>query len=313
MLQIVLLVLKIAGLILLSVLSLFIIVVLLAVFVPIRYRIRAGKREDITGEAVISWMFHFLHIRCTYEKSAYMSVRIFGIPVYDSRKAEEKAKRKQGRKKRREVKKSKTPEKKEDMGSEKPLSRQETLTQDQIKMPETEGQPDQEQRPEEKETEELRLTFLKKLKLLIQKILAFFRSIGEKIRNFQYTIQELYDRISRIAALLQREDTKRVVALCKKNLLRILRMVKPRIFLVRVKAGTGDPASAGQILVWYSMLYPYIGQNVTLEVDFEQPVLELDILAKGRVTLFVFLYAAWKLYFDKDIRKVIRLWNKEVA
>ena len=56
------------------------------------------------------------------------------------------------------------------------------------------------------------------------------------------------------------------------------------------------------------------GMDSTLiHSDFENYVVEGNILIKGRVYLFVVLIIGIKVFFDKNIRKVIDMFRKEVV
>ena len=59
------------------------------------------------------------------------------------------------------------------------------------------------------------------------------------------------------------------------------------------------------------MFYPIYGNNIRVIPDFEQIVLEFELIIVGRLTLFKFIKSIWRIYFDKNIRKVIKLLNKE--
>ena len=76
-------------------------------------------------------------------------------------------------------------------------------------------------------------------------------------------------------------------------------------------AGTGDPSSTGQLLSVYGMLYPFIGNHVFLQTDFENQIVEGDLYIKGKIKIWVFLWAAFKLFIDKDLRRVLKLLKKE--
>ena len=79
----------------------------------------------------------------------------------------------------------------------------------------------------------------------------------------------------------------------------------------RIHAGFDDPSVTGQLLAVHGMLYPFIGRNVSIEPDWETPVLEGTLLIRGHITIFVLLRILWKLYFDKDLKSVRQAWKKE--
>lgn len=83
MLEIILTILKYAGLglgvLLLVVLALF----LLILFVPVRYDLHGENKERLNGTGKIHWLFHIISFQFSYENSEMKQVlRIFGVPVW---------------------------------------------------------------------------------------------------------------------------------------------------------------------------------------------------------------------------------------
>lgn len=91
MLHIVLVLLKIIGILLASILGLLIFLILLVLFVPIRYGIRADNLNDLRAEGRVSWLFRLLYIRVTYlDEQLTIRLRLFGKIFYDSSNPREK-------------------------------------------------------------------------------------------------------------------------------------------------------------------------------------------------------------------------------
>ncbi len=85
MLHIVLVLLKIIGILLASILGLLIFLILLVLFVPIRYGIRADNLNELRAEGKVSWLFRLLYIRITYlDEQLIIRLRLFGKIFYDS-------------------------------------------------------------------------------------------------------------------------------------------------------------------------------------------------------------------------------------
>lgn len=91
MLHIVLVLLKIIGILLASILGLLIFLILLVLFVPIRYGIRADNLNELRAEGRVSWLFRLLYIRVTYlDEQLTIRLRLFGKIFYDSSNPREK-------------------------------------------------------------------------------------------------------------------------------------------------------------------------------------------------------------------------------
>lgn len=83
MIRIVLVLLSIIGIIL----ALLLTIILLVVFVPVRYRVYGRKKEDIYAKGRVSWLLHLLHASFVYENGElHYQLRILGIPLIGRKK-----------------------------------------------------------------------------------------------------------------------------------------------------------------------------------------------------------------------------------
>jgi len=95
------------------------------------------------------------------------------------------------------------------------------------------------------------------------------------------------------------------------ELFSIFSYIRPRKFQADLTIGMDDPAAMGKILSYYGMLYPLIGSCVNVIPDFERKRMEGTVFIKGKIRLFNFIKAALRIYFNKDIRKLLKLFKKE--
>ncbi len=153
---------------------------------------------------------------------------------------------------------------------------------------------------------------------IIEKIKAILVRIREIFQNIWYTLSGICDKIRTIwenieyyRSVLQSDAFQKAFALCKAELFSIFSYIRPRKLQADLTIGMDDPASVGKILSYYGMLYPFIGGHVNIEPDFDRKRLEGFVLIKGKVRLFTFVKAAVRIYFSKDIRKLLRLFKKE--
>lgn len=118
-LQVLLLILKILGLLFVSVFTLVLIAVALLLFVPLRYRLEGHKAEDYAVEARLSWLLRILRVKITYasESKLFYEVRLLWFLLLSNDEAwkaahEEKKKQKaEKRTQKAEQKKQKQKEK----------------------------------------------------------------------------------------------------------------------------------------------------------------------------------------------------------
>ncbi|MCI9399511.1 MAG: DUF2953 domain-containing protein [Lachnospiraceae bacterium] len=150
-------------------------------------------------------------------------------------------------------------------------------------------------------------------KSLFEKLYIIFGKFMQFIENIQYTFHKLCDTIVKIRDnlnyyldLLQKQSTTRAIDTCKTQLMRIAKSLSPQKFQVNLHLGFEDPAVLGEILAVWGMLYPFHQGRIDIVPEFGQTILEGDILLKGKISLFVYLKVALILFFDKNIKQLIK-------
>ena len=150
-------------------------------------------------------------------------------------------------------------------------------------------------------------------KSLFEKLYIIFGKFMQFIENIQYTFHKLCDTIVKIRDnlnyyldLLQKQSTTRAIGTCKTQLMRIAKSLSPQKFQVNLHLGFEDTAVLGEILAVWGMLYPFHQGRIDIVPEFGQTILEGDILLKGKISLFVYLKVALILFFDKNIKQLIK-------
>lgn len=175
---------------------------------------------------------------------------------------------------------------------------------------------------QEESSEQPKASLLGKIKVLFDKIRQIIAKIKSQFENIQYTIRKLCDKIKSTLdniqyyrQVLESDAFKHSFGLCREQIGYIIRKLKPDRFEADFVVGTGDPASTGEVLAIWGMLYPLIGQHVRIVGDFACDGLRVEgrLYIKGKIRAFTFLRVAIRIYFNKDIRKLIRLLKKEAA
>lgn len=312
-------ILKIIGIILLCILSFILVLLLLILFVPVRYRLKAVRKEQddamVHADAKVTWLLHLLSVSFRYPEAAYLKVRVFGIPVYSTEKKEQD-----------KTEQDKTEQDK----NEQDKSEQSGQELDRVKADEAKQKDKTEEKTEEKavekqeekQEEELEKLLEEKLKEEEEEptLIRFIKKLLEKLIKIKYTILKICDKIKHIiknvryyVAIMKSNCFQRAFSLCKEEVFSLIKSIMPRKLKGSFLIGTGDPASTAQILAVHGMLYPFIGNHITVVPDFENTVIEGDLFIKGRITVFKILKMAVKVYFNKDVRKVLRLLKREAA
>ncbi len=351
MLHILLLILKIIGIILGTLLAALFIGLCLALFVPVRYRIEAERTEEegappIEVEGTVTWLLHFVNIRFRYPAEVYLRARIFVFTVFrlpSKKKAEESAdsgERKKGRKSR-SGKKEKNKAAGEENGGEtfkEHAGEQEEPSGERDREPEvlhgeSDGEPEKipeghdgehggeaeglngehDREPEEpkEKPDGSKLPLSAKIKAVFSKVRKIFQNIWYTLTGICDKIKTIWENIEYYMDVLRSDAFQNAFSLCKGELYSIFSYIRPRKFQADLIIGMDDPAATGKILSYYGMLYPLIGEHVNIVSDFERKRLEGNVLIKGKVKLFTFIKAAVRIYFSKDVRKLLSLFKKE--
>lgn len=314
MLSVLLMILKVLGMILLILLGTILILILLVLFVPVRYRImlhrKAGEEAPVTAKVKATWFLHVLNAAFSYPEAAFLRVRIFCFTIFRSDKPKKTIQKDNAQKEtvqKQTAKKVRKDEEKKKDGLEN-VERKVSVENQKGKnsyMEETVPQNQEEEPKKGRKT---------------NKFFEFFKKLWSVFKNIKYTIIKICDKIKHIVKniqyylkIVQSETFHRAWEVCSYQVFSLLKSIFPRKIRGNLLVGTGDPASTGQILAIYGILYPLLGNHIDIVPDFEQQIIEGDLLVKGRITVFRALKTAWIVYFNKDLRRLIKLFKREAA
>lgn len=156
-----------------------------------------------------------------------------------------------------------------------------------------------------------------KIRKFAEFIKRLIEKTGKAFENISYTIQSLCDKIENIARKIdyyknwwESEATQRAVHKVLAQAGFFIRAIRPRRLSLGVVYGDKDPSNTGRMYGDYAAVSPWIGRWVSMEPRFEEDILECDLDAKGRLQLYIVLIIAWKLFFDKNLRCVIKRFKR---
>ncbi len=298
--SIILSILKIIGITLLCILGLILLVLIVVLFVPIRYKVTADSNinenlKDYHVKAKVSWLLHFVHGKYEYPGEDGFVLKVGPFTVYGKKKEEKKEKKEKKKKKTAEI----TGEENDDNITLDETSKQKVIGRDDI-LEETL----EEVLEDEKEKKQKRRT-------LKEKILYTWQKICDKMNEIRQKIQDVFRNIKKYLGILQSEEFKESFALCKASLVRLFCMIKPRKVKIKATAGLGSPDKTGYMCAAIGVISPFFKKQIQVIPDFDNFVIEGNAVVKGRIYLFVVLIIAIKLFFDKNIRKVMDMFHKE--
>jgi hypothetical protein len=330
-LHVLLTLLKILGITILIILAILLAVLLLVLFVPVRYKAKGiFEGKNIDAGVNVTWLFNFLHFRAAYKYSEplHLRLRVIGIPIYDNLKRGKKPVDEEDdfsqyepidnseRDKASEKANKPADEDDDDFSSYEPIKTADTQEDD---TPE-EDKPENGKNSETSQSDNKTITDTKvftetdensnKGKVLLDKIVDKIKSIYSKIK---FTVEKIYGIIKKVKAnfdyyvkLINLESTKAALRKCKKQIVKILKLLCPRKYKVNLHLGFEDPSTMGEVLAIWGMLYPFHMGKIDIRPEFDTAVMEGNFNVKGRICVVSIIKAACILYFDKDIRLLIR-------
>lgn len=283
---VILFLLKLIGIILLVLLGIVLTLLVLLLFVPVRYQIKGSVLEDKTVRVKLHWLLHLLVFSLSYEeKKLTTEFRILGFRLFP-----------------REKKKSALDDTDFDDIEE---AEDERVTQEpvqeipQLTATEYSGEP----QTDSSETHRRQKRQPKR------KIAAFI----DNWKRFWEKIKQIPDKVSAIWSVISDEGNHKVVSLVWEQIHYLLRHSRFRKLKTDLTFSAGDPATTGQILgvfCMFPMLYQY---EVSVVPDFEseQWYLRGTFEIKGHARLVHVLRSGILLWKEKEVRRFVNRMMKK--
>ncbi len=310
-----------------------------------------GAWNQIEGEGVVSWLFHGVSLKAEWkDRQMEMSFHLFGIPVDKLLKKRQKKKldsentkntKNTSKKSKSGTKNSRSEavnSKNEEHESEAKLlndsadqgvnstenhtkinENEESIGQDQHK-PDNESENtetvtnENKIQPEDTASEEVseQKTFF--IKRIYDRIRNIFKGIRTKLQNIRRTLKKVKNNLSWWKSFLEHPRVKAARTLVWKHAKFLLKHIFPTKIEGQVAFSFENPALTGTALAVLGMTIPFHKNCVQINPRFDgENYLQGNIRAKGRIYGFVFLRAALIIYFDKNIKYVIKRWKTRRA
>lgn len=322
-----LLILKIIGITLLCIIGILLLLILLILFVPLKYKIAADKYNDkeFTLNIKVTWLLHIINLLIRYTDDLYYVLKLFVFPLKKSENLTKKKKNKE------EKNKKEIPENEEGKDDINFLKTDEKIknpeyNQDKSEMDFNDTDKDSDTFEKEKVSDSYsdkdndsdkddenmaKEGFFEKLLLFIQKVFEFIFKCWDKINSFLLKIHDIKENCDYYIDAINDDRNQEAFTLCLKKLSDVLKNIKPRKIKGYVHLGSSDPYNMGTMMSIYGILFPLIRDKIQMVPDYENDITEFDLLIKGRITIFVILVAAFKIYFDRDVRRMVKIFKKE--
>lgn len=306
--SVVLAILKWIGILAGGILGLVIVLAVLVLCVPVRYRLSGSNEGALRYQYRVSWLFPLIAV-VKKEDSDVVGLHILGIPIMrlsGGRQGKEKEKDK-GRKRARKSSGAKEPSEEIEgtadreqrtAGQEGQLAGQEGRTADREQW--AEGQSGQKEPGTVGARGKGKRAGRKKV------LPKWLRGRKTKKNRNRQKKSFSFDKLSSIIKFVGDTENRRIFQKAKRELWLLARYLAPRKIRGRFVIGMGNPASTGMLFGGISLL-PFVYQDgVDISPDFDGKVFRMDGMMKGRIRALYLVRLVIRIYRDRDLRK---LWD----
>lgn len=339
MLHIMLMILKIVGLILLTLLGILLTVVLLLLFVPVRYRLDGSYEGKPKGKVMVSWLLHAVTAKLSFDEAAVLSVKVLWFKLFEEQLWPESEEEEESETQELTESGVLGPVEQTESGSPEPAGASGMGAQSGVDEADTADVPEPGERtaggdlepesvaeakepakqvgePEEgledilvhttelgSEKEEEPRGPLTSAAGVFEKIRCTFRGICDKLKAGKKSYEKG-------RAFLENEENQKTIKLLFKQVKKLLRQLLPRKIGGRVRFGFDDPYYTGQVLTAVSPFYALYAKTLTLEPVFEEKVLEGELHIKGHIRVASLLWIGLRVLLNKNFRRLLRRCRK---
>ena len=138
------------------------------------------------------------------------------------------------------------------------------------------------------------------------KIEGFFEKIEYTFTKICAKIEEITEKKDRLVEFAENEAHRSALRRAKKELVWIRRFLHPQKFGFRLHFGFADPSLTGKVLAGLSMVYPFVGESMNVEPEFEEEVLEGEAQIRGRLRVIYLAILAARMLLDRNVRTTYR-------
>lgn len=133
------------------------------------------------------------------------------------------------------------------------------------------------------------------------------------VKSFFIHLRHRTGFLRKLVSLLREDNTKAFVCILKDNVVHLWRKLKPKVLRGRLLFGTGDPASTGEILGIFAILYAWYGDGIRITPDFEQKIWQGEVFIKGRISLFTIVIVLARMFLCDEWGRLKKQYDKITA
>lgn len=283
-------ILKVAGIVLLSLLGLILVLAFLALLLPVRYRLSCTAEEGKRPQALlkISYFLRIIRARAEYTDALYVNVKVFFFTIFQMQIPDKD----QGEEEEYDLSELDEALDALDEEEEAQTFDSETATEDEVSGEgDTEEDAEISQEPET-DDEEPSDSLYDKIKFKVDEICDKIKRVRSEIRYYR----NLYNS----------NEAKNAVFVIKKRLMRILKKLMPRRAHADVTFGFDSPDLTGKVYGLYTIFAKRFDRASRVIPDFDRKIFEGDLWCKGHFNIWCFIWNGLAIILNKNVRKIYK-------
>ena len=306
MLAVILKILQIIGIVLLSVVGLVLLLVILALVLPVRYRLSCNAEAEKKPEArfKLTYFLGILRATADYTDALYVKVKVLFFTVFQMKIPDKDSDEGE------EYDLSELDEALEALDEEDQISDNDVVQEEAIEdsseevteepdSSETEESENSEEEPEisdesdtSEETDDEENSVFDKIKSKIDEICDKIKRVRSEIRYYR----NLYNS----------NEAKNALYIIKKRLKRILKKILPRRAHADLTFGFDSPDLTGKVYGIYTMFAGRFDKSSIVRPDFDRKVFEGSLYCKGHFNLWCILWNGLMIILNRNVLKIYR-------
>ena len=300
-LKVLLCILKIIGIVLLVVVGIVLLILCLLLFVPIRYRVHASFYGKPRVSAHVTYLLRLLHVNFELDgKESELKIKLFGHNISDGKKTDDK-------------KTADSPGQNDSTvkGEHDAVKAGEAVKSCEVDTPtkpkkaiEAEASYGHKERKESGSSHAGKSRKADKSNNSGKPESLHDKKSDKKTEVSGSDSDGIIDKVKSIVSLIK--ENRGVIDFVMRQLKLLFKHIMPGSHTISIKLGLDDPALLGEIVGGIAVFRAMTGIVINITPVWDDKVFEAELDFKGRIILGRVLYIAARVYFNKEVKKIIK-------
>lgn len=128
-------------------------------------------------------------------------------------------------------------------------------------------------------------------------------NISQTINRICDRIKTIKDKKDKVMEFFYIDIHQYTLSKLKKQGLYLLKQIKPKVFRLDAHIGFNDPSITGQFLGIMGILYPIYKDSIHIQPEFEETVYQGELKVLGSLQIYPFIWVLIRMILDKKVRQ----------